>query len=368
MPADTQMGMVEAFEAYGFRTNPLMALCESADELLDAIPADRGAARNAGLRHRRRRLQGRRSGAAAAARLRLALAALGDRAQVSGREGDDDPPRDRHPGGPHRRAHARREASAGHRRWRGRDQRHAAQCRGDRTARRDDRRHRQIQRAGDVIPQVLGVIKERRPKDARPFEFPTVCPCDLKTPVVREATASGEEGVIRRCTGEFACPFQRIEHLRHFVSRRAFDIDGLGEKQVEFFSTTRTSRSGARRTSSRLESATTSNLKKLKDKEGWGAVSVANLFAAINTRRQISLDRLIYSLGIRHIGETTAKTLARAYGSWEAFHEAAMKIAGGDEQTVGRDGCARRYRPRRHRGGRPLLRRGAQCRRSSTTW
>ena len=90
-----------------------------------------------------------------------------------------------------------------------------------------------IQRAGDVIPQVLGV--EKSPPDAVPFEFPTICPCHLKTEIVREETASGEEGVVRRCSGEFACPFQRKEHLKHFVSRRAFDIDGLGDKQIEFF-------------------------------------------------------------------------------------------------------------------------------------
>ena len=93
----------------------------------------------------------------------------------------------------------------------------------------------EIQRAGDVIPQVLGYVPERRPADARAFAFPTICPCELKTPIVREETAGGSEGVIRRCTGEFACPFQRKEHLKLFVSRRAFDIDGLGDKQIESF-------------------------------------------------------------------------------------------------------------------------------------
>jgi DNA ligase (NAD+) len=83
-----------------------------------------------------------------------------------------------------------------------------------------------IQRAGDVIPQVLGVVAEKRPKGAKPYCFPKVCPCSLHTAVVRETTATGEEGAVSRCSGEFACPYQRIEHLKHFVSRRAFDIEG----------------------------------------------------------------------------------------------------------------------------------------------
>ena len=92
-----------------------------------------------------------------------------------------------------------------------------------------------IQRAGDVIPQVLGVVLEKRPKGAKPYKFPSHCPCPLQTAVVRETTATGEEGAVARCTGEFACPFQQIEHLKHFVSRRAFDIEGLGEKQIALF-------------------------------------------------------------------------------------------------------------------------------------
>src|SRR5258705_2458709 len=92
-----------------------------------------------------------------------------------------------------------------------------------------------IQRAGDVIPQVVDVVLEKRPRNARPYQFPKRCPCPLHTGVVREETATGEEGARARCTGEFACPYQKIEHLKLFASRRAFDIDGLGEKQIEFF-------------------------------------------------------------------------------------------------------------------------------------
>ncbi|MEZ5800893.1 MAG: hypothetical protein R3D29_11080 [Nitratireductor sp.] len=86
-----------------------------------------------------------------------------------------------------------------------------------------------VQRAGDVIPQIFGYLPERRSNDVRKFDFPTTCPCDLKTPIIREET-SGAEGVVRRCSGEFACPFQRKEHLKLFVGRKAFDIEGLGEK------------------------------------------------------------------------------------------------------------------------------------------
>ena len=92
-----------------------------------------------------------------------------------------------------------------------------------------------IQRAGDVIPQVVDVVLDKRPKDAKPYHFPKKCPCHLHTDVVREATSAGEEGARNRCTGEFACPFQKIQHLMLFASRRAFDIEGLGEKQVELF-------------------------------------------------------------------------------------------------------------------------------------
>jgi DNA ligase (NAD+) len=187
-----------------------------------------------------------------------------------------------------------------------------------------------VQRAGDVIPQILGYVAERRPPDARAFEFPTVCPCDLKTPVVREGTAGGGEGVVRRCSGEFACPFQRIEHLRHFVSRRAFDIDGLGEKQIEFFFHDPDLPVKSPADIFTLARRDGENIKKLKDKDGWGVLSAGNLFAAIEARRTIALDRMIYGLGIRHVGERTAMTLARAYGSWQDFHDAALAVAAGD--------------------------------------
>lgn len=190
-----------------------------------------------------------------------------------------------------------------------------------------------IQRAGDVIPQVLSVLVERRPDGAPNFAFPEICPCELKTAVIREVTASGEAGVIRRCSGEFACPYQRIEHLRHFVSRRAFDIDGLGEKQIAFFYDDPDLSVRAPADIFTLQKRDGDNLKKLSVKEGWGATSAAKLFAAIEQRRRIGLDRMIYGLGIRHVGENTARTLARSYGNWDAFHDAVLAVAGNDEEA-----------------------------------
>lgn len=191
----------------------------------------------------------------------------------------------------------------------------------------------QIQRAGDVIPQVLGVISS--PEDAVQFEFPKICPCELKTPVIREETAGGVEGVIRRCSGEFACPFQRKEHLKHFVSRKAFDIDGLGEKQIEFFYDDGLLPIRQPADIFTLKARDEANgLQRLKNREGYGETSAQKLFDAIDAARTVALDRLIFSLGIRHVGEQTAKTLARAYGTWASVHEAALAIAAGDKAAI----------------------------------
>jgi DNA ligase (NAD+) len=187
----------------------------------------------------------------------------------------------------------------------------------------------QIQRAGDVIPQVLEVVLKKRPPGTKPYPFPKKCPCPLHTDVVREQTATGEEGAVARCTGEFACPYQAIEHLKHFVSRRAFDIDGLGDKQIELFYENEWIREPAD-----IFTLEERNSKiHLEEVEGFGETSVRNLFGAIAARREIPLERFIYALGIRHVGETTAVALARGYGSWEAFHEACLKLAKDDEET-----------------------------------
>jgi DNA ligase (NAD+) len=185
-----------------------------------------------------------------------------------------------------------------------------------------------IQRAGDVIPQVLGVVEDK-PRGPKPYKFPTVCPCPLKTEVVREQIAGGEQGVRAHCTGEFACPFQKVEHLRHFVSRRAFDIDGLGEKQLVFFF----EQGWVKEPADIFTLEARNNKLKLEEVDGYGETSVKNLFGAIAARREISLERFIYALGVRHVGETTAVALARGYGSWEAFHDACLKLAKGDAET-----------------------------------
>lgn len=189
-----------------------------------------------------------------------------------------------------------------------------------------------VQRAGDVIPQVVGVVEsERADPPPPPFAFPQTCPCPLATPLVRETTASGAETVVRRCSGEFACPFQRIEHLRHFVSRRAYDIEGLGEKQLAAFFDLGWVREPAdifrlARGAERLEA--------LRAMDGYGETSVANLVAGIEARRAIPLDRFIFGLGIRHIGETTAMVLARGYGSAEAFLAAMDRVAARDPEAI----------------------------------
>jgi DNA ligase (NAD+) len=187
-----------------------------------------------------------------------------------------------------------------------------------------------IQRAGDVIPQVVDVVLDKRPKDAKPYHFQKKCPCYLHTDVVREETAAGEEGARARCTGEFACPYQKIEHLKLFCSRRAFDIEGLGEKQIELFF----EKEWVKEPADIFTLAVRNSKIKLEEVEGYGETSVRNLFGSIEQRREISLDRFIYSLGIRHVGETTALALARGYGSWKAFHDACLKAAKGDEETI----------------------------------
>ena len=176
-----------------------------------------------------------------------------------------------------------------------------------------------VQRAGDVIPQVVRVEKDKRPSDSEPYSFPDTCPV-CNSHAVREVNErTGKEDAARRCTGGLICPAQIAERLKHFVSRNAFDIDGLGAKQIEAFFADGLVKQPADIFT--LAARDRDSLKKLKDREGWGEKSVANLFEAIDARRRIDLDRFIYALGIRHIGETTARLLARTYGTWERFEQ-----------------------------------------------
>ena len=171
----------------------------------------------------------------------------------------------------------------------------------------------QVYRAGDVIPKIADVDLKKRPSDAVPFAFPTKCP-ECGSDAVRE-----EGDAVRRCIGGLICPAQAIEKLKHFVSRGAFDIDGLGAKQVEMFF--RDDLLPVREPADifTLENRDAQNLAKLANRDGWGAKSAGNLFAAINERRDIALGKVLFSLGIRHVGETGAATLARHFGSWNAL-------------------------------------------------
>ncbi len=182
-----------------------------------------------------------------------------------------------------------------------------------------------IQRAGDVIPQVVEVVFDKRPADSRPYVFPETCPCKLATPAFREI---GE--AVTRCTGELACPFQQVERLRHFVSRNAFDIEGLGEKQIQAFFDLGWVRTPADIFA--LEERDSGRETPLRKLEGWGDKSAENLFAAIKARWQIPLERLIYALGIRQIGQATARQLARHFGSLAGWLNA-MQAAAGDREA-----------------------------------
>ncbi|ULR45367.1 NAD-dependent DNA ligase LigA [Rhizobium sp. K102] len=186
-----------------------------------------------------------------------------------------------------------------------------------------------VQRAGDVIPQILDVVMEKRAADARSYEFPKACPV-CGSHAVREVNEkTGKMDSVRRCTGGFICRAQATEHLKHFVSRNAFDIEGLGSKQVDFFFENEDTSLQIRTAPEifTLEKRQQDSLTKLENIDGFGKVSVGKLYAAINERRSIALHRFIYALGIRHVGETTAKLLARSYGTYEAFATAMKEAA-----------------------------------------
>ncbi len=178
-----------------------------------------------------------------------------------------------------------------------------------------------IQRAGDVIPQIVDIVEERRPKTAVPYVFPDICPA-CGSHAVRE---DGE--AVRRCTGGLICPAQAMERIRHFVSRNAFDIEGLGEKQVEFFFNADDENIRIKNPVEifTLERRQKNSLNRLENIEGFGKTSVNKLYDAINARRQIALSRFLFALGIRHVGEVNARRLARAYKNYNAFARVASE-------------------------------------------
>lgn len=177
----------------------------------------------------------------------------------------------------------------------------------------------QVYRAGDVIPKVADVDLSRRPESAEAFAFPQTCP-ECGSAAIRE-----EGDAVRRCSGGMVCPAQAVEKLKHFVSRAAFDIEGLGAKQVEQFHS-----DGWIKEPADIFTLETrfgpGNLSQLKNREGWGEKSASNLFRAIAEKRRIPLGRVIFALGIRHVGEAASNLLARHYGTWAAF-ESAMTAA-----------------------------------------
>jgi DNA ligase (NAD+) len=186
-----------------------------------------------------------------------------------------------------------------------------------------------VQRAGDVIPQILGPVIDKRPKGAKRFKFPQVCPA-CGSHASREINPNtGKEDVVRRCTGGLICPAQRVERLKHFVSRNAFDIEGLGEKHIKAFYDDGLIQSPPDIFTLAKRDKRASS--KLMAREGWGETSAQKLFDAIEARRTVKLDRFIYALGIPHVGEITARLLARNYGTAEAFVKA-MRAAGADPE------------------------------------
>ena len=194
----------------------------------------------------------------------------------------------------------------------------------------------QVYRAGDVIPKIADVDLSKRPAGAAPYQFPTTCP-ECGSDAIRE-----EGDAVRRCSGGLICPAQAVEKLKHFVGRAAFDIEGLGAKQVEMFYADDQLPIREPADIFTLAARDAVNMTKLRNRDGWGAKSAENLFAAIDERRRIPLNRLIFALGIRHVGESSAQLLANHYGSWAAFEGAMTRAQVGDgpdwEELIAIDG------------------------------
>src|SRR3989440_3023286 len=313
MPENTQSGMIKWFERCGFKTNPLTRLCHSVEQLL-AFHREIETQRSHldydidGVVYKIDRIdwQDRLGFVSRTPRWAIAHKFPAERAMTVlrdieiqvGRTGSFTPVGKLEPVGVGRRI-VQNVTLHNEDYIRGIGG-HGAQHRAGRDIRIGDTVV--IQRAGDVIPQVVDVVIDKRPKDAKEFHFPKKCPCPLHTDVVREETATGEEGSRARCTGEFACPFQKIEHLKLFVSRRAFDIDGLGEKQLQYFF----DQEWVREPADIFTLQKRNNKLQLENIEGYGETSVRNLFTSIENRRNIAPERFISALGLRHVGESAA--------------------------------------------------------------
>jgi len=181
-----------------------------------------------------------------------------------------------------------------------------------------------VQRAGDVIPQIIEVVIEQRPENTQPFEFPKNCP-ECNSP-----TFTTKDDIVIRCSGGLKCPAQIIERLIHFVSKKAYNIDGLGEKQIRFFYNKGMIKEPADIFT--LQSRDKNSVTKIKNFDGFGDKSTQKLFESIASKTEISLDRFIFALGIRYVGETIAKGLARSYKSWDRLHQLIMKAVDENQQ------------------------------------
>ena len=194
-----------------------------------------------------------------------------------------------------------------------------------------------VQRAGDVIPQIVEVLEDKR-RGPKKYVFPQddkgnfICPVCGSAAVREIDEKTGQIDAVRRCTGRLVCPAQAVEGLKHFCSRNAFDIEGLGDRQIELFF-----KEGLVRTPAdifTLRARDGKDGKPLSEWEGFGETSVRNLFEAIEARRTISLNRFLYALGIRHVGETNARRLARHFGDW-AHLRAAARAPNAAEELAG---------------------------------
>jgi len=325
LPADTQMGVVQAFKRWGLPVNPRMRLAHSTDELIAfyrEIALERASLGYDidGVVYKVNRLdfQERLGYVSRSPRWALAHKFPAERATTVlrdieiqvGRTGALTPVAKLEP------------VTVG-----GVVVSNATLHNEDEIARKDVRIGDTVivQRAGDVIPQIVGVVKEKRPRGAKAFAFPTVCPACGSHAVRDRDAKTGRQEAVRRCTGGLVCPAQRVERLKHFASRNAFDIEGLGDKHIQAFYDDGLIASPP--DIFRLKARAS----ELEKREGWGPQSVRKLLAAIDARRKIGLDRFIYALGIRHVGETTARLLARAYGDIETFRTAMIEAAKGKD-------------------------------------
>jgi DNA ligase (NAD+) len=332
MPASTQSGMVAALAAFGFRTNPLTRLCRSADEMLEhyrLIEEERATLGYDidGVVYKVDDLALQERLGAVSREPRWALAhkfsaekatTVVDAIEIQvGRTGALTPVAKLRP------------VTVG-----GVVVSNATLHNEEEIVRKDVRVGDTvtIQRAGDVIPQVLGVDLGRRSAASSPYEFPATCPACGSIAVRETNPRTGRLDAVRRCTGGLVCPAQAVERLKHFVSRNAFDIEGLGGQRIdEFHREGLVTRPGDIFT---LAARDRRSLTKLEKREGWGRQSALNLFGAIEARRRIGLDRFIFALGIRHVGETNARLLARHFGSFQGLREVGRRAALGDADAL----------------------------------